>query len=152
MRVRRYLPGRIVLLLLVFCVVVLIAARFLFWPVASPSHPPQTCAAAEAIAESKVTGKQVAPPLYVGLDAYRHWDKLSYLEVGDRVEGESTADTGGSNADNTHVPDVLPDGEHVLFDQEGPGIVTFMRMQENYGAPWKLSLDGHSVTTITTDD
>ncbi len=29
---------------------------------------------------------ETAPPLYLGLDAYRHLDKLSYLEMGDRVE------------------------------------------------------------------
>ncbi len=27
------------------------------------------------------------PPRYLGLDAYRHWDALSYLELGDRVSG-----------------------------------------------------------------
>src|SRR5579859_4922973 len=92
------------------------------------------------------------PPLYPGLDAYRHLDKLSYLEMGDRVEGQSTADPSGSNADNTHYLRVLPDGEHVLFDQVGPGIVTFLRMQENYGAPWHLSLNGQHASTITTND
>ncbi len=92
------------------------------------------------------------PPLYPGLDAYRHWDKLSYLELGDRVEGQSTADPGGSNADNSHYLRVLPNGEHVLFDQSGPGIVTFMRMQEDYGGPWNLSLDGKFTSTIGTGD
>jgi hypothetical protein len=94
---RRYLPGRVILLLLIFCVIILIAAHFLFWPITSPRHPAPTCAAASAIAEARVTritGTQTAPPLYLGLEAYRHWDKLSYLEVGDRVEGQSTADTG----------------------------------------------------------
>jgi hypothetical protein len=95
---------------------------------------------------------QTPPPLYLGLDAYRHLDKLSYLELGDRIEGASTADPGGSNADNMHVVRVLPDGEHVLFGQLGPGIMTFMRMQENYGAPWNLSLDGHFTTTVNTSD
>ena len=89
-----------------------------------------------------------APPLYLGLDAYRHWDKLSYLEIGDRVEGASTADPAGSNQDSSHILRILPDGQHVLFDQTGPGIVTFMRMQEAYGAPWQLALDG-SQTPLT---
>jgi hypothetical protein len=92
------------------------------------------------------------PPLYLGLDAYRHWNKLSYLELGDRVEGQSTADPGGSNADNSHYMRVLPNGEYVLFDQTGPGIVAFMRMQENYGGPWNLSLDGKFITTVGTGD
>lgn len=92
------------------------------------------------------------PPLYLGLDAYRHLDKLSYLELGDRVAGQSTADFAGSNSDNVHYLRVLPDGEHVLFDQSGPGIVTFMRMQENYGGPWKLSLENRLTTTIGRGD
>ncbi|HMA37377.1 MAG TPA: DUF2961 domain-containing protein, partial [Chloroflexia bacterium] len=83
-----------------------------------------------------------APPLYLGLDAYRHWDKLAYLEIGDRVAGQSTADPGGTNWDNSQVLRILPDGQHVLFDQLGPGVVTFLRMQETYGAPWNLDLDG----------
>src|SRR3989440_445531 len=81
------------------------------------------------------------PPLYPGLDAYRHWDKLSYLELGDRVEGQSTADPGGSNRDNVRFVRELPGGQRVLFDQTGPGLVTFMRMQETYGGPWTLLLD-----------
>lgn len=95
---------------------------------------------------------QSVPPLYLGLDAYRHWDKLSYLELGDRVEGEATADLAGSNRDSQHILRVLPDGRHVLFDQTGPGIVTFLRMQESRGAPWQLLLDGRAPLTITADD
>jgi hypothetical protein len=72
--------------------------------------------------------------------------------MGDRVEGQATTDPGGTNNDSSHSIRTLPNGEHVLFDQVGPGIATFLRMQENYGAPWKLSLDGHTSSTITTDD
>jgi hypothetical protein len=92
------------------------------------------------------------PPLYLGLDAYRHWDKLAYLELGDRVEGEATADLAGSNADSSHILRVLPDGRHVLFDQTGPGIVTFLRMQEARGGPWQLALDGQAPLTIAASD
>ena len=81
------------------------------------------------------------PPLYLGLDAYRHWDKLAYLEIGNRVWGQSTADPAGGNEDNLHVLRVLPDGQHVLFEQLGPGIVTFLRMQQDYGGPWNLYLE-----------
>lgn len=95
---------------------------------------------------------QVAPPLYLGLDAYRHWDKLSYLELGDRVEGGSTADPAGSNQDSVHILRVLRDGRHVLFDQAGPGVVTFLRMQESSGAPWQLILDGGKPLTVRADD
>lgn len=92
------------------------------------------------------------PPLYLGLDAYRHWDKLSYLEFGDRVEGVSTADLAGSNADSRHIVRTLPDGRHVLLDLAGPGIVTFLRMQESQGAPWQLKLDGQDPLTIKASD
>jgi hypothetical protein len=88
----------------------------------------------------------------MGLDAYTQLDKLSYLELGDRVAGQSTADIPGSNKDNSHVLNTLPDGERVLFDQTGPGIVTFMRMQENYGGPWHLLLDNAAPTTIQAQD
>ena len=98
------------------------------------------------------TGAASPPPLYLGLDAYRHWDKLAYLEIGDRVWGQSTADPGGSNSDNIHVLRVLPDGQHVLLDQIGPGVVTFMRMQQDYGSPWNLYLDGVFRATIATRD
>ena len=92
------------------------------------------------------------PPLYLGLDAYRHWDKLAYLELGDRVEGESTADLAGSNWDSSHILRVLPNGQHVLFDQTGPGIITFLRMQEARGGPWQLALDGRHPLTIGASD
>src|SRR5581483_5205498 len=113
-----------------------------------------TCTAVPSVQSSGATTTLAAqvPPLYLGLDAYRNLDKLSYLELGDRVEGASTADPGASNADNTHYVRALPDGERVLFDQMGPGIVTFMRMQETYGSPWNLSLDGHFVTTVNESD
>lgn len=90
-----------------------------------------------------------APPLYLGLDAYRHWDKLSYLEVGDRIAGMTTADPAGSNSDNRHPVRRLADGETVLFEQAGPGVVSFMRMQENYGNPWNLYLDGSRVAQMS---
>lgn len=95
---------------------------------------------------------QAAPPLYLGLDAYRHWDKLSYLELGDRVEGEATADLAGSNRDSVHIVRILRDGRHVLLDQAGPGVVTFLRMQERSGAPWQLLLDGGIPLTVRAND
>ena len=106
----------------------------------------------ESTSSQKLTSPASVPPLYLGLDAYRHLDKLSYLEFGDRVDGQSTADPGGSNTDSIHFLRVLPDGEHVLFDQTGPGVVTFLRMQEASGGPWNLSLNGHFTTTISTND
>ncbi len=141
-----------VLLILFLLAVVFLAVRF--WSTSNPNEITNGCAVArESLgAVAAPTSSQTSPPLYLGLDAYRNLDKLSYLELGDRVEGASTADPGGSNIDNTHVVRLLPDGEHVLFDQLGPGIMTFMRMQENYGGPWNLSLDGHFITTVNASD
>ncbi len=141
-----------VLLILFLLAVVFLAVRF--WSTSNPNEITNGCAVArESLgAVAAPTSSQTSPPLYLGLDAYRNLDKLSYLELGDRVEGASTADPGGSNIDNTHVVRLLPDGEHVLFDQLGPGIMTFMRMQENYGGPWNLSLDGHFITSVNASD
>ena len=94
----------------------------------------------------------VPPPISLGQDAYRHLDKLSYLDLSSRVQGQSSADLFAGNHDNTHFLRTLPSGEHVLFDQTGPGLVTFMRMQENYGAPWQLALDNHAPLTIHPAD
>ncbi|HLG63923.1 MAG TPA: DUF2961 domain-containing protein [Ktedonosporobacter sp.] len=150
---RRLFRARIALPSLVLAIVVLLSTYLWFNTPANQAS--QFCAAAQTVlnaSSSTASVARTAPPLYLGLDAYRHWDKLSYLEMGDRVEGQSTADPAGSNADNTHYLRVLPDGEHVLFDQTGPGVVTFMRMQESYGGPWKLALDGHAPATINVND
>ncbi len=142
---------RVALVLLFLLASVLIAVRF--WLASNSSEIVDPCASTGVAQNTRTTLLTAqTPPLFLGLDAYRHLDKLSYLELGDRVEGASTADPGGSNADNTRIARVLPDGERVLFDQVGPGITTFMRMQENYGGPWNLSLDGHSATTVSTND
>src|SRR5947209_378088 len=129
---------RIILVTLVLLVTVVVS---IFWHLSTINEKGtgDHCVGSTTITQAHAGS---VPPLYLGLDAYRHLDKLSYLELGDRIAGQSTADLAGSNADNVHYLRVLPDGEHVLFDQLGPGIVTFMRMQENYGGPWKLSLDG----------
>lgn len=149
----QWMRTRIVFIILFLLALVLLAIRFL--PIYNTNEVINGCAATAD--GQRTSGKAVgavntSPPLYPGLDAYRHLDKLSYLELGDRVESISTADPGGSNADNTHVLHTLPDGEHVLFDQLGPGILTFMRMQESYGGPWNLSLDGHFTTSVNMSD
>lgn len=141
---------RIALFFLFLLATILLAAHF--WPARNASHVVNACAPVQSQSSGATPPTAQTPPLYLGLDAYRNVDKLAYLELGDRVEGASTADPGGSNADNTHVARVLPDGERVLFDQVGPGIMTFMRMQQNYGGPWHLSLDEHSAAILNTSD
>lgn len=84
----------------------------------------------------------LVPPLYLGLDSYLHLDKLSYLEVGDRVAGWSAADPGGSDY-IVHTLDLL--------HQAGPGIVTSMRMHQTSGSPWSLTTDGTTLGFGPTD-
>lgn len=138
---------------LVLLILFLLAAFFL--AARSWSSNRSSSNACATVGESQGTAAASArtpAPLYLGLGAYRHLDKLSYLELGDRVEGASTADPGGSNADNTRVARVLASGARVLLDQVGPGIVTFMRMQQATGGPWHLALDGRSVATVSAGD
>jgi hypothetical protein len=95
-----HIDSRIILLILFLLAVVLLAVRF--WSTSNSNEIMNACAAA---GESQgtvaaTTSSQTSPPLYLSLNAYRHLNKLSYLELGDRVEGASTADPGGSSADN----------------------------------------------------
>jgi Protein of unknown function (DUF2961) len=83
------------------------------------------------------------PPLYLGLDSYVHWDKLSYLEIGDRIGSQTTADPGGSNA--------VMDLHGTLLDEVGPGVATVLRFQQSYGSPWGLNVDGKSTVVNPSD-
>src|SRR5438445_2294869 len=94
----------------------------------------------------------VAPPLNVGMDAYRRFDKISYLELGDRTFGPATADPAGANADADHVVRRGPARARVLLDEAGPGVVTFLRMRETYGAPWQLALDDNPPVSVRPRD
>src|SRR5882757_1391110 len=92
-----------------------------------------------------------APPLHVGLDAYRSWDKLPDLELGDRTRSQSSADHGGSNKVVQPLP-TYPNGEQVLADDPGPGVMTFLRMQSAAGGPWKLYVGSRAPTTVAASD
>lgn len=89
------------------------------------------------IGRAAVAGSVQTPPLYLGLDSYLHLGQLSYLEVGDRVGGQSAADPGGSDK-------VVR--ERLLLHRLGPGIVMSMRMREDLGSPWQVTADGSSLT------
>lgn len=151
MLMHHYSPMRVTLIVLLLSVVILLSVHF--WGGTLSHQSNQLCMGIQApqnTASSIAT--HAVPPLYLGLDAYRQLDKLSYLEIGDRVEGQATTDPGGTNTDNINYLRTLPSGGRVLFDQVGPGIVTFLRMQENYGAPWNLTLDGQAPSTIAPDN
>ena len=69
-------------LLLLVCGALLIGGASGAWTAGAPSPRP--------------AAPLIAPPLYLGVESYRHWDKLSYIEVGDRVWGQTTADPAGT--------------------------------------------------------
>jgi Protein of unknown function (DUF2961) len=94
-------------------------------------------------ATSTVNPGTAVPPLYLGLDSYAHWDKLSYLEIGDRIGSQTTADPGGSNQ--------VMDLHGTLLDEVGPGVATILRFQKTFGSPWGLIVDGKS-TVINPSD
>ncbi|SRR5260370_42649610 len=82
------------------------------------------------------TSSQTSPPLYLSLNAYRHLNKLSYLGLGDRVEGASTADPGGSSADNWHVVRVLQDGKSASF--------LVLKGAKPFSGSWRWMIEGKS--------
>ncbi len=132
------------LLLSLALLALLVGAGIFVWRQVLPASDAERCAAMAQAASR-------TPPLYLGLAAYRHLDQLAYLEVGDRVMGQSTADINAHNADSSHYLRTLPGGGRVLFDASGPGLLTFMRMQESYGAPWTLNVDGRQTEVSATD-
>ena len=90
-----------------------------------------------------INSSNAVPPLYLGLDSYAHWDKLSYLEIGDRIGSQTTADPGGSNQ--------VIDLHGTLLDEVGPGVATILRFQQTYGSPWGLIVDGKRTVVNPSD-
>src|SRR5258708_24331603 len=97
---RRNARPRLLLALLLLAVLAVPTAAIALW---QRAQAPRTSGSFAPHALSPI-------PSYLALDAYRHLDKLSYLELGDRAAGQSTADTGGSNADSRNTPRLLPRG------------------------------------------
>src|SRR5258708_13463734 len=91
MRKSHHIYSRIVLLILFLSAAILLAVHF--WPTGNSREIMNACAAAgesrDTVAATTIA--QTPPPLFLGLDAYRHLDKLSYLELGARVEAASPA-------------------------------------------------------------
>jgi hypothetical protein len=81
----------------------------------------------------------------VGLDAYRHWDRLPYLRIGARSYMRSTYDRAGGNeaADASHYVREIAPGRDVPFDVAGPGVLYFFRANHWHGSPWTFVVDGN---------
>ncbi len=85
------------------------------------------------------------PPIPVGFDAYRMWDKWPYLRIGVRAYMRSTYDRRGGNegADASHFLYQEADDFNVTLDVLGPGILYFVRTNRWHGSPWHYEIDGH---------
>lgn len=96
------------------------------------------------------------PPIPIGLDAYRQWDKWPQLRVGARAYMRSTYDRRGNNesADASHFLYQLADDFNVTLDVEGPGVLCFARYNHWHGSPWHYVVDGtdHIVQESTSAD
>jgi Protein of unknown function (DUF2961) len=96
------------------------------------------------------------PPVPVGLDAYRQWERWPELRVGVRTYMRSTYDRTGGNesADASHFLYQQADDFNVSLDVEGPGLLCFVRTNHWHGSPWHYEVDGtdHLVRETSTAD
>ncbi len=96
------------------------------------------------------------PPLPIGLDAYRQWERWPDQRIGLRAYMRSTYDRRGGNegADASHFLYQLADDANVTLDVEGPGVLCFARFNHWHGSPWRYTIDGleHVIEETTTTD
>jgi hypothetical protein len=84
------------------------------------------------------------PPVPIGLDAFRSWQRLYRPRVGTRTYMRSTYDRAGGNegADASHfIRQTTPDFNTTL-DLAGPGVLLFVRTNHWHGSPWHYVIDG----------
>jgi hypothetical protein len=96
------------------------------------------------------------PPIPVGSDAYRLWDRWPYQRIGARAYMRSTYDRSGGNerADASHFLYQEADDFNVTFDVQSPGILYFVRYNHWHGSPWHYEVDhtDHLVQETSTKD
>jgi hypothetical protein len=96
------------------------------------------------------------PPIPVGLDAYRMWDRWPVQRIGARAYMRSTCDRRGNNesADASHFLYQESDDFNVTLDVAGPGVLQFARYNHWHGSPWHYEVDGkdHIVQESTSAD
>jgi hypothetical protein len=96
------------------------------------------------------------PPIPLGLDAYRDWQRMYRLRIGTRTSMRSTYDRAGGNegVDASHFLRQAPDGTLVALDVAGPGVLVFVRTNHWHGSPWHYVVDGevHVVRESSTAD
>jgi hypothetical protein len=84
------------------------------------------------------------PPIPVGLDAFRLWDRWPYLRIGRRTYMRSTYDRSGGNeaADASHFLRATANDRWVPLDLVGSGELHFFRANHWHGSPWHFLVDG----------
>src|SRR5271169_381783 len=96
------------------------------------------------------------PPIPVGLDAYRLWERWPYQRIGVRAYMRSTYDRAGGNerADASHFLYQLAEDRNVTLDVQGPGVLYFARYNHWHGSPWHYEVDGedHVLRETATQD
>lgn len=97
-----------------------------------------------------------APPIPIGLDTFRTWDRIYRPRIGARTYMRSTYDRAGGNegADASHfIRQTAPDFNTTL-DVTGPGVLLFVRTNHWHGSPWHYVIDGDDllVTESSTTD
>jgi len=96
------------------------------------------------------------PPIPIGLDAYRQWDRWAQQRIGARAYMRSTRDRSGGNrsACASHFLYQLADDFNCSMHVEGPGVLYFFRANCWHGSPWHYETDGvdHIVAETATAD
>ncbi|MEO8026664.1 MAG: DUF2961 domain-containing protein [Bryobacteraceae bacterium] len=84
------------------------------------------------------------PPIPVGVDAYRLWERWPYQRIGARAYMRSTYDRTGGNesADASHFLYQLAPDRNITLDVAGPGMLYFVRYNHWHGSPWHYEVDG----------
>jgi len=107
-------------------------------------------------AEAAPVDSAEPPIIPFGYDAFLRWDQWPVLRVGVRAYMKSTFDRTGGNhfADAAHYIRQLDDAHNVALDEEGPGILWFVRHNHWHGSPWSYTVDGREliVTESSTAD
>ena len=93
-----------------------------------------------------------APVIPVGLDAFRHWEKLPQHRIGARGYMRSTYDRNGRNkwADASHFLYQESETFNVTLDVMGNGVLYFKRTNHWHGSPWHYEVDGRSTIVKET--
>lgn len=95
------------------------------------------------------------PPVLVGDDSIRFWDRMPYLRIGTRTVMLSTFDRAGGNEDADASHYIRHAGALAIpVDLAGPGVLLFSRANHWHGSPWHDIADGvdRVITESSTAD